>query len=516
MKGHLFASLIVLILVCEDVENSKILGVFPMATHSHYTLGFTLMKELAEKGHEVTFITPHRHKEDIKNLKVVSVEEIVEEFADHKKELFQMHYMSFHYHTKFVLNLGLDFTKKIFGIKPVVELIRSQEKFDVIIVENFMIYAFIGLGHHFKAPVILLTPGPTTYLCNFFVGNPTPSAYIPNIASRLSSDMSLIERIKNVYYDTLGEYLIHQYVIPKHNEIMQEHLPGTPNLSEITLNVSLILTSSHVSINTPAPTVPAVKEIGGYHVGKPKQLPSDLQDFLDNAKEGVVLFSLGSNLKSSDLPDHMKNAILKTFSIIKQKVLWKFEEDIPKKPENVKIMNWLPQNSVLAHPNTKLFISHGGLLSVIESVHYGVPILGIPVFWDQECNIRSAENNGFAINLPFKELNEETFFTAVNELLNNPEYTTNVKSRQRILHDQPFTPMDTAVYWIEYVIRHKGAHHLKSPSLKLKWYQISMLDIANILTLVTIVLFVVLYFIIKHIISMFVGKNTAIRAKKNQ
>ncbi|CAH0564767.1 unnamed protein product [Brassicogethes aeneus] len=516
MKAHLLANLFVLFLVCKNVDNSKILGVFPMASHSHYTLGFTLMKELVERGHEVTFITSYRPKEDIKNLKIVSVEEIVEGLTDHKKSLYQQHDWSYHRQTKLAFKMGIYVTRKIFKVKSVVELIRSHVKFDIIIIENFMNEALIGLGHHFKAPVILLAPGPTTYLCNFFVGNPTPSAYIPNIASRFSSDMTLIERIKNVYYDILGEYLIHQYVIPKHNEIMQEHLPGTPNLSEIMSNVSLILTSSHVSINTPAPTVPAVKEIGGYHVGKPEQLPSDLQEFLDNAKEGVVLFSLGSNLKSSDLPDHMKNAILKTFSIIKQKVLLKFEEDIPNKPENVKIMNWLPQSSVLAHSNTKLFISHGGLLSVIESVHYGVPILGIPVFWDQECNIKSAENNGFAINLPLKELNEETFFTAVNELLNNPEYTRNVKSRQRILHDQPFTPMDTAVYWIEYVIRHKGAHHFKSPSLKLKWYQINMLDIAIILTLVTIVLFIVLYFIIKHIISMFGGKHTAIRAKKNQ
>ncbi|CAH0555383.1 unnamed protein product [Brassicogethes aeneus] len=514
MKVHLFANLFVLIFACKNVESSKILGVFPMAAHSHYTLGFTLMKELAERGHEVTFITPYRHKEDIENLKLVSVEEVVEGVTEQKKQLYNMHEWSFYYQAKFILNIGIDFTRKIFNIKSVKDLLRSKEKFDVIIMENFINDAFIGLGNHFKAPVILIAPGPTTYLCNYFVSNPSPSSYVPNIASRFSSDMTLIERMKNLYYDILGEYLIHLYAIPKHNEIMQEYLPGTPNLREIMSNVSLILTSSHVSINTPAPTVPAVKEIGGYHVSKPEKLPNDLQEFLDNAKEGIVLFSLGSNLQSSDLPEHMKNAILKTLSKLKQKVLWKFEVDIPNKPKNVKIMNWLPQNSVLAHPNIKLFISHGGLLSVIESVHYGVPILGIPVFWDQEFNIRSAENNGFAINLPFKELNERTFSTAVNDLLNNPEYTKNVKSRQKILHDQPLTPMDTAVYWIEYVIRHNGAHHLKSPSLKLKWYQINMLDIAIILTLFTILLFVIFYFIIKHIISMF-GDTTAVKAKKN-
>lgn len=35
---------------------------------------------------------------------------------------------------------------------------------------------------------------------------------------------------------------------------------------------------------------------------------------------------------------------------------------------------------------------------------------------------------------------------------------------QRFLLDQRTTPLDTAIYWTEYVLRHNGAYHLQAPS----------------------------------------------------
>lgn len=66
--------------------------------------------------------------------------------------------------------------------------------------------------------------------------------------------------------------------------------------------------------------------------------------------------------------------------------LWKFEtkEKLPVAlPRNVKIQAWMPQNDILGHVNTKLFMSHCGLLSAQESLWYGVPVLAFPVFADQ-------------------------------------------------------------------------------------------------------------------------------------
>lgn len=58
--------------------------------------------------------------------------------------------------------------------------------------------------------------------------------------------------------------------------------------------------------------------------------------------------------------------------------------------------------------------------------------------------------------------------------------------------DQPKKPIDTAIYWVEYVIRHKGAHHMHSSGQDLSFLQYHNLDI--LLTLVALV--VVLNFIV--------------------
>ncbi|CAH0545938.1 unnamed protein product [Brassicogethes aeneus] len=496
-----------------NVKSAKILGVFPMPSHSHYTLGITLMKELVSRGHEVTFISAFQQKNPIKNLREVSLKKAIPDNSDFKKALFDLHEASFWEHNNFVMELGIEHTKTILNLEKVKNLLKENENFDLVIIENFVNDAFLGFGYHFNAPNILLAPGPMTYLSNYFVGNPSPSSYIPNIGSRFGSNMNFIERIKNLYYDTLGELLLNFKFIPGQNKILQSTFPGAPDIRQLIHNVSLILTTSHSSIHSPAPLLPSVKEIGGYHISKPKDLPKDLQGYLDDAKEGVVVFSMGSNLNGSMLPNHLKQSILRTFGKLQQKVLWKLETDLPGKPKNVRIVNWLPQNDVLAHPNVKLFISHGGLLSVIEAVYHGVPILGIPVFWDQEQNIKNAVHNGFALNLPLRELNENTLFSSVNQILYNPEFEKNVKSRQVILLDQPMTPMETAIYWIEHVIKYKGAEHLKSPALSLMWYERDMLDVYFYILL----FFVGLCLVVKRCFRYLCGKlkKNVVKVKKN-
>lgn len=147
-----------------------------------------------------------------------------------------------------------------------------------------------------------------------------------------------------------------------------------------------------------------------------------MKAFLDGAKHGAVLFSLGSNAKSTLLSKELISSILKVFSELEQRVVMKWEADkLEGKPDNVFISKWLPQDDILAHPNIKAFISHCGLGGMVESKYHGVPIVGIPIFGDQPGNAEILVAEGWGIKIEFAELNEDNLRKALREILDNPK-----------------------------------------------------------------------------------------------
>lgn len=327
--------------------------------------------------------------------------------------------------TLYMMNwIGNEVTKKTFEHPNVQKLLQDKsEKFDAVIVEQFMNDAIKVFSYHYKAPLILFsTVGPNAWV-NPLVANPAPPSHVPDIFLSFSPYMTFFQRVQNNLFTVLSELNRHLLFFPAQNRLLQKYFPGAPDLSVLNYNSSLILLNSHVSVNSPAPLVPSMINIGGFHVKPAKALPKDLKDFIEGAKDGVVYFSMGSNLKSKDMPKEKIKNLLNVFRKLKQKVIWKFEDDLlPDKPDNLKISKWLPQNDILGHPNVKVFITHGGLLSTTETVYHGVPVLAIPIFGDQKMNVAQMLLNGYGLSLDFDDLYDESKISStLNELLTNPK-----------------------------------------------------------------------------------------------
>lgn len=73
----------------------------------------------------------------------------------------------------------------------------------------------------------------------------------------------------------------------------------------------------------------------------------DIQDLLDSAAEGVIVFSLGSLTRISTFPPKVIESLLSAFSELPYKVLFKYEEDLPKAPANVHVRKWLQQRDIV-------------------------------------------------------------------------------------------------------------------------------------------------------------------------
>lgn len=149
-------------------------------------------------------------------------------------------------------------------------------------------------------------------------------------------------------------------------------------------------------------------------------LLQELQKYLDDAVEGVIYFSFGSNIKSSNLDAVKRSIIRNTLAMLPYKILWKFEhENMPEKPENVMISKWLPQQDILGHPNIKLFITQGGLQSLEEAILNKVPLLAIPFMFDQYANAKRITKLGIGLDLQYNKLSSSEFKAAILEVVQN-------------------------------------------------------------------------------------------------
>jgi glucuronosyltransferase len=275
-----------------------------------------------------------------------------------------------------------------------------------------------------------------------------------------------------------------------------------PKLEDLKKTVSAILVNSHIAIHSPKPLMPGIINVAGVHIKPAKPLPTDIQKFMDDAKEGVIYFSTGSIIDSSRLPQSIKTTILKVFGSLKQKVLMKMNpENITELPSNILVKQFVPQSDVIAHKNCILFVSHGGYSALIEAITNAVPMLIIPFIFDQVSNAIIAESKGFALKLYLKEITEQTLKDKINELLDNEKYREKANEISRIFNDNPRKPLDEATYWIEYVARHKGAKHLKSGAINLPFYKYLLLD-------------VLLFTIFCWTLAIWLIKKLAIRLKK--
>lgn len=242
----------------------------------------------------------------------------------------------------------------------------------------------------------------------------------------------------------------------------------------------------------------------------------DIAKHLDSANEtGAILFSLGSNLKSSSIKAETATNIFKVLSKLKQKVIWKWEDlqNTPGNSRNILYKKWLPQDDILAHPNIKLFITHAGKGGLAEAQHHGVPMVALPVFADQHGNAEKMVSSGYGQYLDLLTLTEEKFETAVLEVLRNSKYTENVQRFSKMYRDRPLTARESVAFWTEYVIRHHGAAHMQSPLVHMSFIESLNLDVYVFLIIVIFVIYSTFKYALSFIYSKLCKKGSAKKLK---
>ncbi|XP_037845308.2 UDP-glucuronosyltransferase 2B18 isoform X3 [Chlorocebus sabaeus] len=283
------------------------------------------------------------------------------------------------------------------------------------------------------------------------------------------------------------------FAMKKWDQFYSEVLGRPTTLSETIGKADIWLIRNSWNFQFPHPLLPNVDFVGGLHCKPAKPLPKEVEEFVQSSGEnGVVVFSLGSMV--TNMKEERANVIASALAQIPQKVLWRFDG---KKPDtlglNTRLYKWIPQNDLLGHPKTRAFITHGGANGIYEAIYHGVPMVGIPLFADQPDNIAHMKAKGAAVRLDFDTMSSTDLVNALKTVINDPLYKENVMKLSRIQHDQPVKPLDRAVFWIEFVMRHKGAKHLRVAAHDLTWFQYHSLDVIGcLLACVATVIFIIM------------------------
>ncbi|XP_048504920.1 UDP-glycosyltransferase UGT5-like [Athalia rosae] len=499
---HLIVRLILLCFAGQGGLGARILGLFPVPTKSHLSITSPLMHALAKKGHDVTMFVPFPTGFNATNYR-----EIIYESPPLGSDLTITDYFNVNFvrHQFFYYDAGISVTEMVLTSQEAQSLIGSKEKYDVVVMEQFASEALLVYVNKLECPVVLVSTFRTTSTINGIFGNSAPWSYVPAEFISLDDRMTLFERLQNALALIFIEVTRKYYYMPRQQALAAKYLGDAnfeiPDLEELERRADLILINTHPAFSSPRPYMATMKDVAGMHIKPAKPLSSELHRYMESSEKGVIFFCLGSIFKSIEMPEHLIGALKKAFERVPYDVLWKWENNtMTDKPKNVRIEKWLPQNDILAHPKLKVFVTHGGISSLLETVYHKVPIVGIPIFGDQRQNIKLARTKGFVEVLNFSTMTEDDIYEAIVKVANDPKYKRNVEKVSAYWRGEMNHPLDVAVHSVEYVIRNNGTKHLKPAVMEQTFVQYFLLDLAFVVSTVSVLAFLALRQMLKLLI----------------
>uniref|UniRef100_A0A8C5YRE8 UDP-glucuronosyltransferase n=1 Tax=Marmota marmota marmota TaxID=9994 RepID=A0A8C5YRE8_MARMA len=368
--------------------------------------------------------------------------------------------------------------RSLFNDKKLVEYLK-ETSFDAVFLDPFDVCGLV-VAKYFSLPSVVFA---RVVFCNFLEDGaqcPSPLSYVPRVFLMSSDALSFMERIRN-HLNYLEEYLFCPYFFQTALEVASEILRTPVTIGDLFSQISIWLLRTDFVLEYPRPVMPNMIFVGGINCHQRKPLPKEFEAYVNASGEhGIVVFSLGSMV--SEIPEKKAMEIADALGRIPQTVLWRYTGTPPSNlAKNTKLVKWLPQNDLLGHPKTRAFITHAGSHGVYEGICNGVPMVMMPLFGDQMDNAKRMETRGAGVTLNVLEMTSDDLANALKAVINDKSYKENIMRLSRLHKDRPIEPLDLAVFWVEFVMRHKGAPHLRPAAHDLTWYQYHSLDVIGFL-----------------------------------
>ncbi|CAG9771364.1 unnamed protein product [Ceutorhynchus assimilis] len=467
--------LIILLSTISNVCNgANILGIVATPSYSHQLAYMNLWTELSSRGHKVTVLTTN--PQNNANLTEIDLSVGYNFMKQHKIPRNVLEFF------RFSCNTSIEVDILYFNLPQVQELINDKHShFDVVMAETYK-PEFLVFGERFNAPTILLTSYEDYYGIHRAFQNDYHSILYPDSTIPYAGELSFVQRFVNFITEWRFDAIENQCFMQRKN-LIDKYFNNTLTVEEMINKASMLFVAVSPVLLYPRPVSMRTVNIGGGITIQPSiALEKNIESFLDSAKLGAIYFSLGSNAKSEALGYKTLTAIIEVFKNLPYSILWKFNNNSSfVMPKNIMTAPWWPQQDVLRHPNIKLFITQGGIQSLEEAIYFEKPLIGIPMFGDQESNLKRMERKGilkYVTSSP--RIDPGELKEAILDVMGNKKYVENIRRLNKVNLDQPMSGLEKAVWWTEYVVRHKGnVEHMVHKTIP--FYQYYFLDVAGVL-----------------------------------
>ena len=473
---------------------------------SHVIRPLTIGKHLEEYGHNVDFLVPQIFAEKIRNFGLANASMIIrptDSSQDRHAKLLKNictsraigGFWEFLSRFEFKSRDSKKECNEIFDNAQLVDNLKSN-KYDLIITDSFMSSGPCHSLLAYKLGVPFVTIGTTTEFVN--MGIPSYASVTPKMNTLSRNRMSFPERILNFMfpvYDRINPSTLFA------NSLVKKIAPEKPEISIDELNsrsVMFVIDQDPI-LDFPRPSMPNVKFIGGLVVSEGKPLPPDLQKFMDESTNGAIVVSFGS-IADSLTQGRIDVLMRSLLSITDLRIVYKYQGQIVVKSDNIFVSEWIPQNDLLAHTNTKLFVTHCGNNGQYEALYHAVPMIGIPLFQDQFGNCQRMAKRGFGICLNFCYFTEKQFLTSVRSIVNG-NHKQKITIASDAFRNRPELPGKMAAFWVDHVMKYGGEFYA-NPALAMSWIELNSIDVMLVLLLFCLTCFQLLknfgsYFVLR-------------------
>ncbi|KAJ3112057.1 UDP glycosyltransferase 8 [Phlyctochytrium bullatum] len=402
----------------------KTIAIVVLPARGHFSAPFALAQELSLRGHRPVFVLPENCRSWFWKQRYEPGEPgyVNAHFTHHFAELESIHYQTGKLDQT---PEGLGNLLKLIGdliigsFSPTLSALKDEIKPDLILYDGLTLHGRIACKI-MDAPCVAIWPTLLSVSAET-IWLPYPSSTFPVGTFGFELTDTLISRTTNFLLNFLGAWVI----LPLADLALQKRIRSSGlNLPESVIQYAKLqyplddLTISWTSLSFEYPRLipPNLRLVGTMLPKIPEPIDPQLESFVLNTNASTLLVSFGTTTllrpaQFRTLLDGIQRFASRTPDV---QVLWslsKFQslelanathaDGTPLDPfaslasndlrshvtlrrpaHTIRFHRWLPQQSLLALPQTKVFISHCGANGVHEALYAATPTLGVPMLAD--------------------------------------------------------------------------------------------------------------------------------------